>query len=206
MSSNVKITYVNKSMNKDLPKIFLFLKNEIPTFDALKDGVVWKVIEDVGRESTCEFTFPLETEVGATWSKGTCKTKRLLYSTGRKYTVIKNEAGITIIPDGSAGNTRFIDVCNDVHVENGISVDLYKDGKIMITKKVVAYGQKATFILHPKLYWGVASEIQEGKELSSAVLDSDHFFEENLEGASNVTVALYGNATDGYQFKIENQE
>ena len=30
MSNNVKITYVNRSMNQDLPKIFLFLKNEIP--------------------------------------------------------------------------------------------------------------------------------------------------------------------------------
>ena len=36
MSNQIKITYVNRSMNEDLPKIFLFLKNEIPTFDALK--------------------------------------------------------------------------------------------------------------------------------------------------------------------------
>ncbi len=39
MSNQIKITYVNRSMNEDLPKIFLFLKNEIPTFDALKDGL-----------------------------------------------------------------------------------------------------------------------------------------------------------------------
>lgn len=205
MSSNVKITYVNRSMNKDLPKIFLFMKNEVPTFDCLRDGVAWKVIEDVGRESSCEFTLPIETEVGASWAKGTCKTKKLSSGIGSKYTVLKNDTGITIMPDGSAGDTKSIDVTNDVHVENGICVDLYKEGKKMMSKNIVGYGQKATFVLHPKLYWGVASEIQEGKELSSAVLDSDNFFEQNLEGASNVTIALYGNAKDGYQFKIESQ-
>lgn len=206
MGSKVKITYVNKSMNKDLPKIFLFVKNEIPTFDCLKEGVAWKVIEDVGRESSCQFTFPIETEVCASWNKGTCSTRKLLSNIGGKYTVLKDDTGITIIPDGSAGDTKSIDVGNDVHVDNGISVDFYKDGNLMITKNIVGYGQKATFVLHPKLYWGIASEIQEGEQLSSAVLDSDHFFEQNLEGASNVTIALYGNAKDGYQFKIESEE
>jgi hypothetical protein len=86
-----------------------------------------------------------------------------------------------------------------------VSVHLSKDGRTIISKNIVAYGQKATFVLHPKLYWGIASEIQEGMELSSAVLDTDDFFEQNLEGVSDVTVGLYGNAKDGYQFKIEDQ-
>ena len=48
-----------------------------------------------------------------------------------------------------------------------------------------------------------ASEIQEGDQLSSAVLNSDSFFEQDLEGMSEVTVGLYGNAQDGYMFKID---
>lgn len=206
MSSQVKITYINKSMNEDLPKVFLFLKNEIPTFDCLKDGVAWKVIEDVGRESSCQFIFPVETEVSATWNGGTCITKKLKSDIGSRYVVEKNNTGIVLLQDGNAGNSRSIDVSNEVKVENGISVNLYKDGRTIVTKKIVGYGQKATFVLHPKLYWGLASEIQEGKELSSAVLDSDIFFEQNLEGATNVTVGLYGNAKEGYQFKIIEQQ
>jgi len=205
MSSNVTITYINKSMNKDLPEIFLFIKNEVPTFDCLKEGIAWKVIKDVGRESSCQFTFPIETEVCASWDKDTCFTKKLSSAIGSKYSVFKDDTGITIMPDGSAGDDKSIDVCNDVHVENGLSVNLYKDGRIMVSKQIVGYGQKATFVLHPRLYWGIASEIQEGDRLSSAVLDSNQFFEQNLEGASNVTIALYGNAEDGYQFKIESQ-
>ena len=206
MSSNIKITYINRSMNEDLPKVFLFMKNEVPTFDCLKDGVAWKVIEDVGRESSCQFVFPIDTEVSASWKSGSCTTKKLPSEIGLRYTVEKNNTGIVMAQDGDAGNNRSIDVCNNVKVENGISVNMYKDDRIIATKKIVGYGQKATFVLHPKLYWGLASEIQEGMELSSAVLNSDIFFEQNLEGASNVTVALCGNAKEGYQFKIESQQ
>jgi len=206
MSSIVNIKYVNKSMNKDLPKIFIFAKNEVPTFDALKEGVAWKVIDKVGRESSCEFSFPIDTEVLAAWNNNSCKTKKLNADIGGKYIVEEDATGIVMNKDGNAASTRAIDVTNDIHVQNGVSVELYKDGKLMMCKNVVGFGQKATFVLHPKLYWGVASEIQEGELLSSAVLDSEHFFEQNLEGVSNVQIALYGNAQEGYEFKIENQE
>ena len=205
MPNTIKIHYVNKSMNQEMPKIFMFMRNEIPTFDALKDGVAWKVIENVGRGSSCNVLYPIETMVSASWDERTCQTAMMQSTIGSRYTVLQDETGITITNDGNAGNTRSIDVANDVHVEGGISVDLYKDGKLMMTKNTVAYGQKATFVLHPKLYWGLASEIQEGAQISSAVLNSDQFFEQDLEGVSEVTVSLYGNAEDGYQFKLENQ-
>ena len=37
MSSNVNIKYVNHSMNLDQPSVFVFTKNEIPSFDALRE-------------------------------------------------------------------------------------------------------------------------------------------------------------------------
>lgn len=206
MGSNVQITYINKSMNKDLPKIFVFTKNETPTFDALKDGIAWKVIEDVGRESSCNFTFPINTEVAAAWDNGTCLTKQMISNIGSAYVVKKDDTGIVMTNNGVAGDTKSIDVMNEVHVDNGVSVQFFKDNRIMMTKQIVGYGQKATFVLHPKLYWGVASEIQEGELISSAVLNSDHFQEVNLENLSKLTISLNGNAKDGYEFKIEHQE
>ena len=206
MSNQIKITYVNRSMNEDLPKIFLFLKNEIPTFDALKDGVAWRVIPDVGRGSQCTVTYPIETAVSASWNDHACRTAMLTASIGKRYHIVEDGTGITIDEDGNAANTRSIDVANDIRVPGGISVDLYKDGKLMMRKKTVAYDQKAIFVLHPKLYWGLASEIQEGDQLSSAVLNSDSFFEQDLEGVSEVTVGLYGNPEEGYRFEVESQK
>jgi hypothetical protein len=206
MSTDIKITYVNRSMNLDLPKIFIFTKNEIPTFDALKEGVAWKVIENIGRESSCEFSFPIQTQIKASWENNSCKTRSLQSDIGSRYSVTQDETGIVMNADGDAGNIRSIDVCNKVHIKNGISVELYKDNRLMMCKNIVAYNQKATFVVHPKLYWGVASEIQEGEFLSSAVLDSEHFFEQNIEGVTEVVIGLYGNAEDGYQFKVEKQQ
>lgn len=205
MANTIKINYINRSMNKDLPKVFLFMKNMIPTFDVLTNGVAWRVIEDVGRGSSCTFSYPIETMVAASWNNGACRTAMLQSDIGQRYSVVKDETGITMKDDGIAGNTRSIDVANNIHVENGVSVDLYKDGKLMMTKNIVAYDQKATFVLHPKLYWGLASEIQEGEQISSAVLNSDSFFELDLEGLTEVTIALHGNAADGYRFVVEDQ-
>lgn len=203
MSSNVKIKYVNHSLNLDQPSVFLFAKNEIPTFDALRDGVAWRVISRVGRNSSCTFTFPTATQISASWNDGSCRTATMPVTIGSKFCVTKDDTGIVMTGDGNALNTTSIDVLNNIQTPGGISVNLYKDGRIMMTKKIVAYDQKATFVLHPKLYWGLASEIQEGEELSSAVLNSDSFFEQDLEGVSEAVVGLYGNAQDGYMFKID---
>ncbi|SHO58905.1 hypothetical protein [Vibrio quintilis] len=206
MSSNIEITYINKSMNKDLPKIFVFTKNETPTFDALKEGVAWRVIPDIGRSSSSTFIFPVETSVGATWQSGQNKTQKLPSVIGKRYTISKDETGVVLAANGNASDTKSIDVNNDVNVPNGISAQLYKDGKLMMEKKIVGFGQKATFVLKPKLYWGLASEIEESQLLNSAVLNTDSFFEQDLEGVTKATVSLNGNAEDGYSFKIESQE
>ncbi len=204
--NDVKITYVNHSGNKDNPTVFLFTKNEVPTFDVLKDGVAWRTFSRIGRGSSATAVFPIHTEVSASWDGGACKTAQLTANIGSSYTVAKDDTGIVLAKSGNAGNTRSIDVINNTQVDSGISVDLYKDGHIMMTKQIVAYGQKATFVLHPKLYWGLASEIQEGDQLSSAVLNSTSFYELDLEGLTEVTVGLYGNAQDGYDFRVDSKK
>lgn len=206
MSSNIRIKYINNSMNKDLPKIFVFAKNEIPTFDSLKDGVAWKVISNIGRGSSCEFTYPIHTSVGATWDKGCNRTALLKAGIGERYTVEKNDTGIVLTESGDALAIDSIEVANTIHTQNGICAQLYKDGQLLMEKDIVAYNQKATFVIHPSLYWGIASEIQEGNLINSAVLNSDHFHQLILEGLSDVTISLNGNAKDGYEFRVEHQE
>jgi hypothetical protein len=206
MGQTIKINYINRSINEDLPKIFVFAKNEIPTFDALKDGVAWKVIEDIGRGSSCHFDFPLKTSVCATWDNNSNKTAHLPSIIGKRYTVSKDSTGIVLLENGDALDPKAIEINSTIHTQNGISTQLYKDGKMIMKKKTVAFNQKATFVLHPKLYWGIASEIQEGEDISSAVLNSDYFFELTLDGLSEVTLSLNGNAKDGYSFKVEKQE
>ncbi|WP_272151788.1 hypothetical protein [Tenacibaculum aiptasiae] len=206
MATEIKINYTNKSMNKDLPTVFIFTKNETPTFDVLKEGVAWRTIPDIGRGSSSSFIFPVETEVGATWKDGMNKTQILPSDIGKRYTVNENDTGIVLEANGNASDTKSIDVNNNINVEDGISASLYKDNKLMLTKKIVGYGQKATFVLKPKLYWGIASEIEESQLINSAVLNTDHFFELDLEGVTEVNVSLNGNAEDGFTFKVDSQK
>ncbi len=205
MSTEVKINYINESGNNDNPQIFVFTKNMIPTFDTLKHGVAWRVMPDIGKGSSSSFVFPIETTVQAMWG-GCNKTRMIASDIGQRYTAEMDNTGIVLIPNGEANDSKAIEVNNNVHVVGGIQAQLCKDGKVMMTKNIVAHGQKATFVLHPKLYWGIASEITEGQVLSSAVLNTDHFFEQPIEGVSEVDVVLRGNAKDGYQFFIENQK
>jgi hypothetical protein len=206
MATDIKITYTNKSMNKDLPTVFVFTKNETPTFDVLKEGVAWRTIPDIGRGSSSSFVFPIVTEVGATWQGGMNKTQVLPSDIGKRYTVSQNDTGIVLAANGNASDTKSIDVNNDANIQDGVSASLYKDNKLMLTKNIVGYGQKATFVLKPKLYWGIASEIQESQLINSAVLNTDSFFEQDLEGVSEVNISLNGNAAEGYTFKIDSQK
>lgn len=203
MSTDVNVTYVNNSLNPDKPSIFVFTKNLVPTFDTLVDGVAWKVMPDIGKGSSSCFRFPIYTEVRVSW--GDCNaTGTLTAEIGKRYTVLKDDTGIVLKETGDASQLNAIEVNSRVNVDGGVSAQLLKDGSVVITKKIVAYGQKATFILHPKLYWGIASEIQEGQDISSAVLNSDNFFEQDIEGVSNTIVTLTGNPKEGYQFIVKN--
>lgn len=204
MTTNVKIRYINRSVNRDLPTVFIFAKNTLPTFSALRDGVAWKTFPKVGKGSSCEFVFPIETEIRAAWNGGCCKTAQLSSVIGRRYGVIQDATGFRMVNQKAASQTNAIEIASQIKVPGGIKAQLFKDDRLLVEKEVVAFGQKATFILHPKLYWGIASEIQDGQAISSAVLNTDHFFEQDLEGVTRCDVVLYGNAQEGYEFKVEN--
>lgn len=203
MRTEVKITYINESDNHNNPQIVVFTKNMTPTFDHLKDGIGWLVLYDIGKGSSSSFVFPIETTVQGMWGERN-KTRMLESKIGQQYTVEKDDTGIVLVANGAASDPMAIEVNNNVKVAGGIQAQLRKEGKVMMTKHIAAPGQKASFVLQPKLYWGIAYDITEGQPLSKAVLHSDDFFEQTLEGVSEVDVVLRGNAKDGYQFFIEN--
>jgi len=76
----------------------------------------------------------------------------------------------------------------------------------MTAWNILTYGQKAIFVLLPKLYWSLTSEVQEGGQFGSAALNCARFYGVDLEGSTKVTVGLYGNAKDGYEFKIDSKK
>jgi PKD domain len=197
------ITFVNESGNPNPPTVFVFAKNAVPSFDEMTDGIAWRVMPDLGRGASSTFMVLPMCTVQAMWGSSN-RTQSLVAEIGKRYTVEEDATGIVLAPGGSASQSNAIEVSSQVTVDGGIVAQLLNNGKLYLQETVVAYGQKATFILEPKLYWGIASDIEEGQLVGTAVLQTDVFFEQDLEGVTQATVTLTGDAPDGYRFTVEN--
>jgi len=192
-------------MNRNLPQVFIFACNESPSFDVINDGVAWKVLKDIGRESLSKFRYRSSYCIRASWDNGENYTATLQAEIGFQYLVKKNNTGYVLEKNGLSTDQGAIEILNNINVKGGILAQLCNDGRVIMGKKIVAYNQQASFRPSEKIYWGLASEINEGKGIKSAVLNSKNFFEVNLKGLSDIWVSLNGNAKNGYYFQIEKQ-
>lgn len=199
MGTNIKL--MNKSMAQDLPKIFLFAKNNIPTFDTLKDGVAWRVIEDSSNEIDIHVTDNYS--IRATWLDGTCSTVITRVSFGKKISITEDATGITLKECGNASDTKSIDVLVNVHMAGDFTIELLLDNKVLMSQKNMKYDQVAKFVQPTKMYVGFAKDAQEGESLKKINILSKDFGECNLNELRNITLNSTGNAQDGYIFKID---
>lgn len=199
MATDVNITFINRAQGLGTSTVFASAVNGDST-DALKHGVAWKTMNHIGLGSSTCMTYSANTEVQAEW--GQCsKTKLATAEVGQRYEVVENETGVVLVHQGNAARRDAIELGNLIKVPNGIRANLCKDGAPLVSKNIVAYNQKATFILQPRLYWGIAEEIKPGQSLSTACIKSCNLFSLNLEGITNVAVTLTGNPKEGYKFE-----
>ncbi|MDK1285743.1 hypothetical protein [Pseudoalteromonas umbrosa] len=202
-----RIKFINRSMNYNLPQIFITAENGMSAIDTITDGIAWRVIKGIGCGSVSQFNFNSSFSIRASWDKGKSLTKTLPAQFEGQYAVMQNSTGIILEKVGNAATQGCIELINHIHEDNGVLAQLYNDGKLIMGKKNVGYKQSALFKPSQKLYWGLASEIKEGKSLTSksAVLNTNSLFELDLSGVSDVLVSLNGNAKEGYYFQVEEQ-
>ena len=202
-ATDVKITYVNNSENTDNPSVFVFTKNQVPTFDVLKDGVAWKTMPDIGKGSAHVFTYPGESYVRVTGSDGSI-TNSIPANPGRTYIVKSEDGNLALMENGRASDAEAIEVNNEAQGAGIVKAHITKDGKVLLSHDVYP-SEKTIFKLKHKLYWGVASDIQEGQAIGTADLLRDTFFEHDITGVKHAIVTLLGNPKDGYRFKVEHK-
>ncbi len=199
MATDIKILYVNKSDDRDNPNVLVFMKPTDSDFSAY--STAWQVIKNIGYNSWHKFTYTIDTSVVATWDNGKSGTFPLETSIGKSYALKNTSGGFSLVANGDSSEENEFDVINKVITPEGISVVAFKDGSPIATKNQVARNQKAEFVLHPRLYFGVTSEYEVGDIIDSAVM-SEEFTEISLEGLSNVMVEMRGNAANGYTFNV----
>lgn len=198
MSTEINIKFINKSNDPDSPTIVVFHKDPVSS----EQAVAWRIMPKVKTPAE-SFVYPINFEVQATWGEGD-KTRLADAQTGRQYSVVKDETGIVLRESGEASQPTAIDVSSQVYVEGGVSVQLLMDETLLVSKAIVAFAQKAVFVVHPKLFWAVVEKVKEGQPVKMAELRPNSLFEQNLEGVIDAEVTLTGNQRDGYLFSVKN--
>lgn len=201
MTTDINILYVNESNDEDNSSVLVFMKPTESNFAA--ESTAWQVIDNIGYNCWHKFTYTLNTSVIAMWDNGKSGTFPMDVSNGKTY-VLKETKGGFSLQEHEGRTTNEFDVINQVRTANGISVVAFKDSKPILTKNSIAKGEKAEFVFHPKLYFGLSSEYEVGDCVSSAVM-SEEFKEVNLEGLKSLTVTMKGNAADGFIFEISEE-
>ena len=204
MTNQIEITFINRTRSNPNPStIIVCVHNDIPQFEVSQHGIVWQAIKRVGYQSSYQFNFQIQTHIQAAWHDG-ARTQILAAELGQAYQIHDDTTGIILSPQGIAHHANTIELHNRIKTPNGIQAHLYKGNKIILSQANIAYNQKATFKLKPRLYWGIALDAELGQAMHSVFLSSDHFFSHDIEDSQKITVTLTGDLKNGYQFDAQN--
>ena len=199
----IRLNFIDRSNDPSNSEIVFFQKNVATDYDML--SVAWKVIRNCGQGCNHPFNYPMTMEVSATDSWGNYTPKLKAYN-GQLFHVALTPSGNELTYKGPGTSTKEVQVQNDL-VKGAISACIYKDNRLLAVKTAIAPAQKAVFQFKPTLFVGVASQIEEGTVMDSAVITSVNT-ELSLLGVASADIVLTGggpgsNAT-AFQFNLEN--
>lgn len=204
--SDIRLQVINQSNDANDSEVLIFQKNVAPGFSEL--AVAWLVIQNLGQGDRHPFTYSTELAVDANDSWGNY-TPQFPVAPGQAYQMVYTSSGDQLVPytPGAAVPTD-IDVLNNLQ-KGAIGANLYRTGKLLATKTGVAPGQKATFVFKPTIFIGVASQVQEGQIVDSAVLSSINT-EISLLGLKSADIIMTGGGPGAdstpFQFTLSNQQ
>lgn len=200
---DVKLNFINRSNDTSNSKVLIFQKNESTDFEAI--SVAWRVIKNCGTNCNHPFVFPLEFEVDANDSYGNF-TPRMAAVNGELFSVLRDGSGNIFRKTGNSTSPLEVQVRNDLG-SGSVGSNIYKDNRLLATKLCVVPNQKAIFKFNPTIWIGVASEVEEGEVISSAVL-TDMNTEISLLGIRSADIIMSGGGcgteSTAFQFNLEN--
>lgn len=200
---DIKLNFINNSNDKNNSQIVIFQKNVDSSYEEL--AVAWLVIKNCGQGWNHPFTYPMAMQVSGTDSYDNFSQKRTAYN-GDKFVVVKDLSGDVLQPAGQASSPNEIDVLNGLGL-GSVSVNVYKDGRLLATKTNIEPGGKAVFEFKPVIWIGAVSQIEEGELINSAILQ-DLNTQLSLFGIKSADVVMTGGGSGpnstAFQFNLEN--
>lgn len=199
----VQLNFINNSNDTNNSQVVIFQKNVATNFDEL--AVAWQVIKYCGQGDNHPFSFPMAMQVGASDSYGNY-TPQLAANNGQLFQMALTGSGDRLVAAGSGTSSREVQVLNALP-KGAINVGCYKDGKLLASKTAIAPQQKAVFEFKPTIWIGVASQIEQGQVMNSAILSNINT-EISLLGIASADIVMTGggpgaNSTP-FAFNLEN--
>jgi len=201
---DIKLNFINRSMDQSNSRIVIFQKNEAETYDEI--AVAWRVIQNCGFGDTHPFTYPMDFKVGVADSWGNF-SPQLAATDGDAFEVVISPSGDVLKKSTNpAMSAKEVEIQNNLPL-GSISGNIYRDGLLLATKTVVSPGQKAVFQFLPKIFVGVVSQIEQGQVMNSAVI-SQLNTEIDLFGVTSADLVLTGGGkgpdAKPFEFTLEN--
>lgn len=203
MTNVIKLNFIDRSNDCNNSDIVFYQKNVATEYDSL--AVAWKVIRNCGVGCNHPFTYPMTMEVSTSDSWGNY-TPRLTATNGNLYHVTQAPSGSELSYKGPGTSTKEVQVQNDL-IRGAINACIYKAGRLLALKTAIAPAQKAVFQFKPTLFAGVASQIEQGEVMDSAIMTSVNT-ELSLQGVASAEIVLTGGGPGSrstcFQFRLEN--
>lgn len=200
---DIKLNLINRSNDRNNSEIIIFQKNVANDFDEV--AVAWQVIRYLGLGDNHPFVYPMASTIAASDSWGNY-TPQLPAENGQQFAMVLSSSGNQLTLQGQGTSPSDIECLNNLPT-GAISAGIYKSGKLLATKTGIAPGQKAVFSFRPTLFIGVASQVEEGQVMNSAIISNINT-ELSLLGIVSADIVMTGggpgpNATP-FEFMLEN--
>jgi hypothetical protein len=200
MSNTIKLNFINRSNDANNSSVVIFQKNAASNFG--ESHTAWKVIKNPSHKESHPIHYSTNFQVAAQDNYGNYTPQFNAYD-GSAFEMVEKASGYTLQPSQYfATNIDEVEVKNNL-TQGSIGANCYKDGKLLATKSSIAPGQKAVFKFNPKIYIGVASEVEEGEILNSAIVSKINT-EINLFKVESADVVMTGGGSEPFNFSLEN--
>lgn len=200
---NIKLNFINHSNDTNNSEIVIFAKNTAT--DMQEFAVAWKVIRFCGQGENHPFVYSTDSQVamGDSWGNF---SPRLKAEPGQQFTAQNTASGDHLALTGASSAPDEIEVVNGL-MKGSISANIYKSGSLFAQKTSIAPGMKAVFQFTPTIWIGVASEVDEGANMSSAIVSSVNT-EISLLGIASADIVMTGGGAGPdatpFEFHLEN--
>ena len=197
----IRLVFYNKSDDNFSSDVVIF-----PWGGDASNTVAWTVIENCERGWIHPFVYDPWLEINASDSWGN-QTPALPASPGQRFEAVRDWSGDTLkYSHWPSNNPHAIELFN-YHDVGAINGHIYNDKRLFMTVRDINPLQTASFEPKPVIGIGIASQVEQGEIMNSALISNmpTHF---SLDGIISADIVMtgggFGPGAKPYVFTLEN--